>query len=155
MLWARSTIFTGSPISSTKTSPRAGAEVAGPDHQLDRLRDGHEVAGHLRVGDGDRPAALDLAAEDRHDAARRAEHVAEADADEAGPGVRCAGRLDDPLGHRLRGAHHGPRVDRLVGRDQDEALAPAAAAVSAVTRVAIALLRTASSGFASISGTCL
>ncbi len=33
--------------------------------------------------------------------------------------------------------------------------APAAAAVSAVTRVAIALLRTASSGFASISGTCL
>jgi len=32
---------------------------------------------------------------------------------------------------------------------------PEAAAVSAVTRVAIALLRTASSGLASISGTCL
>jgi hypothetical protein len=32
---------------------------------------------------------------------------------------------------------------------------PATAAVSAVTRVAIALLRTASSGLASISGTCL
>ena len=32
---------------------------------------------------------------------------------------------------------------------------PAAAAVSAVTRVAIALLRTASSGFISISATCL
>ena len=32
---------------------------------------------------------------------------------------------------------------------------PATAAVSAVTRVAMALLRTASSGFASISGTCL
>ena len=36
--------------------------------------------------------------------------------------VLVAGRLDDPLGHRLRGAHHGLRVDRLVGRDQDEAL---------------------------------
>ena len=33
--------------------------------------------------------------------------------------------------------------------------APAAAAVFAVTWVAIALLRSASSGFASISGTCL
>ena len=33
--------------------------------------------------------------------------------------------------------------------------APATAAISAVTRVAIALFRTASSGFASISGTCL
>ena len=33
--------------------------------------------------------------------------------------------------------------------------APATAAVSAVTRVAMALLRTASSGFVSISGTCL
>ena len=33
--------------------------------------------------------------------------------------------------------------------------APATAAVSAVTRVAIALLRTASSGLDSISGTCL
>jgi hypothetical protein len=32
---------------------------------------------------------------------------------------------------------------------------PAAAAVSAVTRVAIALLRSASSGFVSIRGTCL
>ena len=28
---------------------RAAAEVARPDHQLDRLRNGHEVAGHLGV----------------------------------------------------------------------------------------------------------
>ena len=41
---------------------------------------------------------------------------------EAGAGVLVAGCLDDPLGHRLRGAHHGLRVDRLVGGDQDEAL---------------------------------
>ncbi len=37
-------------------------------------------------------------------------------------GVLVAGGLDDPLGHRLRGAHHRLRVDRLVGGDQDEAL---------------------------------
>ena len=37
--------------------------------------------------------------------------------------VRIAGRggADDRLGHRLGGAHHRARVDRLVGRDQDEA----------------------------------
>ncbi len=61
----------------------AGADVAGSDHQLHRLGDRHEVARHLRVGDGDRAAALDLAAEDRHDAAGGGEDVAEADRGEA------------------------------------------------------------------------
>ena len=76
MLRARSTIFTGSPISSTKTSPPVGS-VARADDQLHRLGDRHEVAGHLLVGHRHRAAGRDLAAEDRHDRARRAEHVAE------------------------------------------------------------------------------
>ena len=79
---ARSTILTGSPMSSTKTSPRPPIAPAWTTSD-DRLRDRHEVARHLRVRDGHRPAALDLAAEDRDHAARRAEHVAEAHGDEA------------------------------------------------------------------------
>ena len=78
---------TGSPMSSTNTSRRARRAVRASararsepraDDQLDRLGDRHEVARHALVGDGDRAAALDLAAEDRHDAAGGAEHVAEA-----------------------------------------------------------------------------
>ena len=66
------------------------------------------------------------------------------------------GRLDDPLGHRLRVAPITVRgLTALSVETRTKRSTPAAAAVFAVTRVAIALLRTASSGFASISGTCL
>src|SRR5581483_4615919 len=99
------------------------ADRARLDDQRDRLGDRHEVARHLRVGDADRAAALDLAAEDRDHAPRRAEDVAEPDGDEAGRDVpaRAVG-LDDPLAERLRLAHHRLRVDCLVGRDEDEPL---------------------------------
>src|SRR6266550_2338716 len=40
----------------------ATADRAGLDDELRRLRDGHEEARHLRVGDGHRAAMLDLAA---------------------------------------------------------------------------------------------
>ena len=135
---------TGSPMSSTNTSAPvpcatptsssrtsgtaqrgrggAGRERAGADDQLDRLGDRHEVAGHALVGDGHRAAALDLAAEDRHDAARGAEHVAEAHRRVAGVGEARRGGLQRELGERLRGAHHGRRRHRLVGRDEHEAL---------------------------------
>ncbi len=56
----------------------AGRQRAGADDQLDGLGDRHEVAGHPLVGDGHGSAALYLATEDRHDAARGAEHIAEA-----------------------------------------------------------------------------
>ena len=48
----------------------AAADRAGLDDERRRLRDRHEVARHLGVRDGQRPAALDLAPEDRHDRAR-------------------------------------------------------------------------------------
>ena len=75
------------------------------------------------IGHPDGAAALDLLAEDRDHRAGRAEHVAEANRDEAGVdlGVQRE-RLDDPLAHRLRLSHHVLRVRRLVGRDEDEAL---------------------------------
>ena len=131
---ASSMIRTGSPMSSTNTSapprrdrradlPRRGRrrERAGADDQLDGLGDRHEVARHALVGDRHRAAALDLAAEDRHDAAGGAEHVAEAHGRVARLREARGGRVERELGERLGGAHHGRRRDRLVGRDEHEA----------------------------------
>ena len=117
---ASSMILIGSPISSTKISPLRLAQRAGPDDQLDRLRDGHEVAGHALVGDGHRTAGGDLAAEDRHHRARGAEHVAEAHGGVPRGRVPDRRGLDRPLGERLGGAHHGRRHDGLVGGDEHE-----------------------------------
>src|SRR3954451_12127075 len=83
----------------------AAAELAGVDDELDRLRDRHEVARHVLVGHRDRAARGDLAPEDRHDGATRAEHVAEADRGEARLLEAVLSGLDGPLGERLRGAH--------------------------------------------------
>ena len=121
MSFARSMMRTGSPMSSTKTSPPL-ADAAGLHDQLRGLVDRHEVARHLGARDGHRPAARDLLAEDRHDRAGRAEHVAEAHRDERRLALDLPERLDDPLGERLARAHRGLRVDGLVGRDEHEAV---------------------------------
>ncbi len=75
---ARSTIRTGSPMSSTRISPLAPLQ-AGLQQQLGRLRDRHEEARDLGMRDRHRPAAGDLLAEAGNDAAGAAEHVAEPD----------------------------------------------------------------------------
>ena len=93
----------------------------GVQHELHRLGNQHEVAAHLRVGDGDRAALLDLLEEPRHHAAVAAEHVAEAHDRERRAAAHGL-RLDDQLGDALGRAHDARRVHRLVGRDQDEAL---------------------------------
>ncbi len=67
-----------------RASPSPSAEVAGGvQDKLRRLRNGHEEAFDVLVGHGDRTAALDLRAEDRHHGAGRAQHVAEAHGGEA------------------------------------------------------------------------
>ena len=119
---ARSRILTGSPMSSTNTSPPL-PDRARLQHQLHRLRDGHEVAAHLRVGDRHRAAGLDLPQERRHHAAPAAEHVAEPHRDEV-PLVRLGDLLHDLLGHPLGRAHDAGRAHGLVGRDQHEVLDP-------------------------------
>ena len=130
---ARSTIFTGLPMSSTKMPPSAssggwssrsvGADHAGLQHQPHRLAHRHEVAAHVGMGDGQRPAAFELAAEQRHDRAGAAQHVAEAHGDAAHAGARR--RAASPiqglavhLGQALGRAHDAGRVHRLVGRDE-------------------------------------
>ena len=99
------------------------ADRAGLQHELHRLRDGHEVAAHLGVGDRHRAAALDLPQERRHHAAPAAEHVAEPHRHEvppAGLGDLLDDLLRDPLGraHDVGGAHG------LVGGDEHQVLRP-------------------------------
>ena len=77
------------------------AQGAGLQHELAGLGNRHEIAPHLRMRDGDRPAGGDLLLENRHHAAIGAQHVAEAHRDEMRP--RCASRrLLYPLGARAR-----------------------------------------------------
>src|SRR5262249_33109743 len=89
---ARSTILTGSPMSSTKISPHADHDVSPPhpnqprlQNELHRFGNRHEVAHDLGIGDRYRTARGNLLAELGDHAARAAEHVAEAHHDEARP----------------------------------------------------------------------
>ncbi|EEF93558.1 hypothetical protein CATMIT_01810, partial [Catenibacterium mitsuokai DSM 15897] len=104
-----------------------GADRRGLQDQLAGFGDGHEEAGHFRVGHGDRAAGADLLAEQRHHAAGRVEHVAEAHGDEAGLALVGQG-LAGHLGQTLGRAEHVDRVDRLVGGDQHEGADPGRAA---------------------------
>ncbi len=122
MLRARSRMRTGSPMSSTKISPRAPIAPACTTRDT-ASGDRHEVARHVRMRHRHRPALGDLAPEDRDHAARRVEHVAEPHGDEPGGDVLAlAIGLDDPLAERLRLAVDSLRVERLVGRDEHEPL---------------------------------
>ena len=105
----------------TNTSPplRHGA---GLNHQLGGLGNGHEVARHVRVRHGHRPAGLDLLAEAAHDGARAVEHVAEADHGENGGAAARGLGLQHQLGQALARAHDVGRAHRLVGRDENDAL---------------------------------
>ena len=96
---------------------------AGLNHELGGLGDRHEVADDLRVGDGDRPAMLDLAAEALDHRARGIEHVAEPDhGEQGGASALLRQRLEDQLGQALAGAHDIGGPDRLVARHEHEAL---------------------------------
>ena len=130
------------------------ADRARLQHQLHRLRDGHEIAAHLGMGDRDRPAALDLPEERRHHAAPAAEHVAEAHRDEVSPGG-LRDLLHDLLGDALGGAHDVGGAHRLVGRDEDEVLHPVLRRQLRDVPGAEHVVGDASATFSSISGTCL
>ncbi len=99
----------------------AGREAAGVEHEMHRLGNRHEITLHVRVGDRDRSAALDLMLEHRHHASAAAQHVAEPH-----HGERAAGstrRLaHDHLGQPLGRPHHAGRRHGLVGRDHHQLL---------------------------------
>ena len=102
----------------------APADRAGLDDERDRLGDRHEVARHLGVGDRDRPAARDLAAEDRDHAARRSRARCR-----SGPrrsASATSARCPSASTIHSQSAFDWPITvfgfDGLVGRDEHEAL---------------------------------
>ena len=88
---ATSAIRTGSPMSSTRTSP-SRADRGRLEDELHGLLAGHEVAGDLGMGHRDRAARGDLRGQGGEHRAAAAEHVAEADGQVAcrRPGRPCA-----------------------------------------------------------------
>ncbi len=99
----------------------AVAEHRGLQDQLAGLGDRHEVPRDLGMRDRDRARPRGSARESSGTTrARRVEHVAEPDRDEARR--RLARKvLAEELGDALARTHDAGRIDGLVGRDQDEA----------------------------------
>ena len=117
----------GSPMSSTKISPPLPMAPACMT-SAHGLGDGHEEARHALVGDRDRAARGDLALEERHDAAARAEHVAEAHGHELRVGGFARHGLDDALGERASRAPMTRRRARRPCRSRSSTKPPGAEA---------------------------
>ena len=83
---------------------------AGQQHEAHGLADRHEVAAAVGVGDRHRPAGRDLRLEQRHHAARAAQHVAEAHDGEARRRSARACVAHDQLGEALGRAHDARRA---------------------------------------------
>jgi len=90
------------------------------DDETGGLGDGHEIARDLRMGDGDFALILDLLFEQWDHAAVAAENIAKSHGGKIRLGVADREGLDHQLGDPFRRAHDIGRIDRLVGRDQDE-----------------------------------
>ena len=89
--------------------------------QANRFGDAHEIARHLGMGHRERSAFGNLAAEDRHHASGRPQHVAEThrSVGASAPG-RCLVFLDDHFCQALGCPHHAGGIDGFVGRNKDE-----------------------------------
>ena len=85
-------------------------------HQLHRLRDGHEVAFHVGMGDRHRPARCDLVAGRSVPRCRALPSTLpkRTATTEWSPVSRWLRLLHDQLCYALAGAHHVGRVHRLV-----------------------------------------
>ena len=94
---------------------------AGLENELHRLRDRHEIPDHVLIRDCDRAAGLDLLAEQRNDAAGRAEHVAKPHRDILRRRA-VVHHLHDHLADALGRAHDVRRVHSLVRRDENKPL---------------------------------
>lgn len=97
--------------------------LEGELHQVDRLVQVHEEAGHVGVGDGERLALADAVDEQRDDRAARAHDVAVAGAADGGAAGAVAGvGVDDGLHHGLGLAHGVDGVCGLVGGQAHDAV---------------------------------
>lgn len=100
----------------------APGELLGIDDEAYRLLDAHDETGHLRIGEGDRAAFLDLLVKDGDHGAARTQDVAEAGGGEDRPLVAkiAVGGGHELFAHELGGAHHIGGIDRLVGAGEDD-----------------------------------
>ena len=104
----------------------ADAVLEGKQHQVHRFLQRHDEPGHVRLGDGDGVARLDLVDPQRDDAAPGAHDVSIAGAADFGlfrrnrPGFGD----DDLLHHGLGGAHGVDGVGGLVRGQADDGLDP-------------------------------
>jgi len=94
------------------------------DDELRGFRNGHEVAGYLRMCQGNGAAFLDLLPEKRHDGSGRTEYIPKADhgkigSHSVGRRLRCE-RLQNHLRQSLAGPHHVRGTHGLVCTDQHE-----------------------------------
>src|SRR5262249_8506040 len=97
----------------------AGCQCAGLDDQLHGLRDQHEIACRLPVGDRERTTGGYLLTPDRNHRAPAIENVAEAHRYVFR--LRPRGQiLNDQLGDALGRAHDRARVNGFVAGDKDE-----------------------------------
>lgn len=98
------------------------------EHKFAGFGDEHEVADDTRVGNGERPAILDLLTEQGDDTAIAAEHIAEAGGDETGDALYLAclngfvETLHVHLADALGTAHHIGGVHGFVGGYHDKLL---------------------------------
>src|SRR5438105_14409419 len=100
------------------------AATEGPslEDQLDRFRNCHEIALHLRMGDGHWTARADLPQKSWNDASSAAEDISEANRNKVALVLhRCM--LDNQLGDSLSRTHYTGWSHCLVGGDQNEMLA--------------------------------
>src|ERR1700683_2032357 len=106
--------------------PRGTERVTGRrDHEIARFANGHEIANHVRVRDGPRPASLDLGFELRHHRTVGRQHIAEAHRDHAGwrlaaVGAACGAGVQSltvHFGQPLGGAEHRYRLGAPLARE--------------------------------------
>ena len=97
------------------------AVLKGKQHQVDRLLQAHDKAGHAGLRDGDGLALADLLDPQGHNATTGAENVAVARAADLGVPGRARLRHGDLFHHGLAGPHGVHGVGGLVGRETDHA----------------------------------
>jgi len=116
----------------------------GQDDEIDRLAHRHEIAHHVGMRDGDRPATFNLRLELGHDRADRAQHIAEPHGNKAQAASAPARSPSTSWAYiirkTLRRAEHGNGIDGLVGRDQHARRADAAVASTTLTEPKILVL---------------
>src|SRR5579883_239880 len=89
-------------------------------NQLHCFSNGHEVAAHVGVGNGDWPAGRNLLLKERNNASVAAQNIPKADRNELGSALAGRHGRDDQLRNTFRNAHDARGIDGFIGGDHQE-----------------------------------